>query len=190
MPLIKSKSDKAFKKNIATEVKAGKPVKQAVAIAYSTKRAAKKAYGGEVDWSDVDEPRPRRRMSTNPMNYDSDVDYYNAIGDSRGDEDDDGPDLAPKMSAVKKYKTKKLVNKLSANRRMADVAKASGNKEEAEKQSGRLQRRGESNRLKTFTEYSEKRGEKAKAEGLRKEWSEKIGKGKPAPFKKGGKVCW
>jgi len=48
MPLIKSKSDKAFKKNIATEVKAGKPVKQAVAIAYSTKRAAPKkmADGG------------------------------------------------------------------------------------------------------------------------------------------------
>ena len=48
MPLIKSKSDKAFKKNIATEVKAGKPVKQAVAIAYSTKREAKKATGGSV----------------------------------------------------------------------------------------------------------------------------------------------
>ena len=64
MPLIKSKSDKAFKKNVATEVKAGKPVKQAVAIAYSTKRAApvKKAMGG----------------SLNPMNYDSDVDYYEA----------------------------------------------------------------------------------------------------------------
>ena len=48
MPLIKSKSDKAFKKNIATEVKAGKPVKQAVAIAYSTKREANKAKGGMV----------------------------------------------------------------------------------------------------------------------------------------------
>ena len=46
MPLIKSKSEKAFKKNIATEVKAGKPVKQAVAIAYSTQREAKKADGG------------------------------------------------------------------------------------------------------------------------------------------------
>lgn len=62
MPLIKSKSDKAFKKNVATEVKAGKPVKQAVAIAYSTKRAVKKAAGGSLD----------------PMNYDSDVDYYEA----------------------------------------------------------------------------------------------------------------
>jgi hypothetical protein len=52
MPLIKSKSDKAFKKNIATEVKAGKPVKQAVAIAYSTKRAAPKKMcgGGKCEW--------------------------------------------------------------------------------------------------------------------------------------------
>jgi len=43
MPLIKSMSPKAFKKNIATEVKAGKPVKQAVAIAYSEKREAEKS---------------------------------------------------------------------------------------------------------------------------------------------------
>ena len=48
MPLIKSKSDKAFKKNIAAEIKAGKPQKQAVAIAYSVKRAAPKAEGGKV----------------------------------------------------------------------------------------------------------------------------------------------
>jgi hypothetical protein len=45
MPLIKSKSDKAFSKNISTEIKAGKPQKQAVAIAYATKRAAKKSGG-------------------------------------------------------------------------------------------------------------------------------------------------
>lgn len=42
MPLIKSKSPEAFKKNIKAEVKAGKPVKQAVAIAYAEKNAAKK----------------------------------------------------------------------------------------------------------------------------------------------------
>jgi hypothetical protein len=42
MPLKKSASPKAFKENIKTEVKAGKPVKQAVAIAYSEARAAKK----------------------------------------------------------------------------------------------------------------------------------------------------
>ena len=40
MPLTKSPSKKAFEKNIKAEVKADKPVKQAVAIAYSVKREA------------------------------------------------------------------------------------------------------------------------------------------------------
>jgi len=43
MPLIKSTKKEAFKKNIETEVKAGKPLKQSLAIAYSEKRAATKA---------------------------------------------------------------------------------------------------------------------------------------------------
>jgi hypothetical protein len=42
MPLVKSTSKNAFRKNIAAEVKAGKPIKQSVAIAYATKRAAAK----------------------------------------------------------------------------------------------------------------------------------------------------
>lgn len=41
MPLVKSKSKKAFVKNIKAELKAGKPKKQALAIAYSVKRKAK-----------------------------------------------------------------------------------------------------------------------------------------------------
>ena len=40
MPLVKSSSNKAFRENVKREVGAGKPVKQAVAIAYATKRAA------------------------------------------------------------------------------------------------------------------------------------------------------
>jgi len=63
MPLIKSKSDKAFKHTIKAEIAAGKPQKQAVAIAYNTKRVAKKATGG----------------STDPMHYDSDQDYYETL---------------------------------------------------------------------------------------------------------------
>jgi Flp pilus assembly protein TadB len=43
MPLKKSTSAKAFKENIKAEVKAGKPIKQAVAIAYSEKREAAKS---------------------------------------------------------------------------------------------------------------------------------------------------
>jgi len=40
MPLVKSTSKQAFRKNIKAEVSAGKPVKQAVAIAYSVQRKA------------------------------------------------------------------------------------------------------------------------------------------------------
>ena len=40
MPLVKSKSPEAFRKNVVAEVKAGKPVKLGVAIAYSVKRAS------------------------------------------------------------------------------------------------------------------------------------------------------
>jgi hypothetical protein len=40
MPLTKGKSKKAFEQNVRREVQAGKPVKQAVAIAYSVKRKA------------------------------------------------------------------------------------------------------------------------------------------------------
>jgi hypothetical protein len=47
MPLVHGKSKAAFKHNIATEIKSGKPPKQAVAIAYSEKRR-NMADGGEM----------------------------------------------------------------------------------------------------------------------------------------------
>lgn len=43
MPLIKRSSKKALSKNIATEIRSGRPKKQAVKIAYSIQREAKKA---------------------------------------------------------------------------------------------------------------------------------------------------
>lgn len=42
MPLKKGKSKKAFSENIKTEMAAGKPQKQAVAIAYSEARKSPK----------------------------------------------------------------------------------------------------------------------------------------------------
>ena len=42
MPLVKSSSPKAFRANVKAEVVSGKPVKQAVAIAYSVKRETPK----------------------------------------------------------------------------------------------------------------------------------------------------
>lgn len=46
MPLIKSKSQKSFVSNLKAELAAGKPKKQALAIAYDVQRRAKKAGGG------------------------------------------------------------------------------------------------------------------------------------------------
>jgi hypothetical protein len=46
MPLIKSASKQAFKKNIAAEAKT-KPIKQAVAIAYSVQRKAASKTGAK-----------------------------------------------------------------------------------------------------------------------------------------------
>jgi hypothetical protein len=46
MPLMKRKSQKAFEHNIKAEMHAGKPQKQALAIAYATQRRSKKAMGG------------------------------------------------------------------------------------------------------------------------------------------------
>jgi hypothetical protein len=42
VPLVKSPSKTAFRKNIKAEIGAGKPQKQAAAIAYSVKRQAAK----------------------------------------------------------------------------------------------------------------------------------------------------
>ncbi len=48
MPLIKSKSKKAFSHNVKAEMDAGKPQKQALAIAYAQKRKGY-AQGGTVE---------------------------------------------------------------------------------------------------------------------------------------------
>ena len=168
MPLIKSKSDKAFKSNIKAEIAAGKPQKQAVAIAYSTKRAAKKATGG----------------SMNPHDYDSDWDYKRATGQLK--EDDDESQEAPRISSAVLNKQKDMRKKNAAASAMSYRAKQAGDTETAKNVEDRWGRREISESLKRKAKMSRA----PQAEGYRKEWSEKIGKGKPAPFKSGGSTCW
>lgn len=52
MPLESGDSKEAFSHNVATEMKAGKPQKQAVAIAYSKKRGDGASVSGvRKDWN-------------------------------------------------------------------------------------------------------------------------------------------
>lgn len=77
MPLIHSKSKKAFNKNVETEMKEGKPLKQSLAIAYNLKRKAKdgkevehKAKGGEAGDEQRLSPKERALLAargTKPM---------------------------------------------------------------------------------------------------------------------------
>lgn len=74
MPLVKSPSKKAFSKNVEIEMKAGKPQKQSLAIAYSTMRHAKgrkkMARGGEISAVSERGPsadeRDEREMAMDP----------------------------------------------------------------------------------------------------------------------------
>lgn len=57
MPLIKSRSKKALQKNIETEIHSGKDPKQAVAIGYAVRKAARKYEGGEMKKSPKKHPK-------------------------------------------------------------------------------------------------------------------------------------
>ena len=133
-------------------------------------KAMKKANGG----------------STSPYDYDSDVDYYQAIGRLK-DEDGESQE-APRISSAVLNKQKTMRRKNAASSAMSMAAKRAGDKDADKKIQDRWFRRDQSEKLK----FKAKTSKAPVAESARKEWSEKIGKGKPAPFKTGGKVksCW
>ena len=62
MPLIQSGSKKAISENIRREMHAGKPQKQAIAIAYAVKRRKHAAAGGEVHASSAQHGAPKHHV--------------------------------------------------------------------------------------------------------------------------------
>ena len=48
MPLVKGTSPKAFDENVKAEKTAGKPLKQALAVAYSVQREASRKAGKKI----------------------------------------------------------------------------------------------------------------------------------------------
>lgn len=170
MPLIKSKSDKAFKSNIKAEIAAGKPQKQAVAIAYAVKRKAspvKKAMGGS------------------PYSYDSDVDYRVAHGSPEEVMQD--ADYEPHQ-----YK-KKTESKMARQRKvLKEFQKRAPQSEQTKKLQKRNVKQFNDAYYRDATRAFESEGMEKDANRMRQKWSEKVAKDptKSAPFKKGGKVCW
>lgn len=76
MPLLKGKSKKSFGKNVAVEMKSGKPQKQALAIAYSVQKHAKKKMArggmtGEMPESEYDDKSMISRNSRDKALKDS-----------------------------------------------------------------------------------------------------------------------
>lgn len=77
MPLIKRASKKALSKNIETEMHAGTPQKQALAIAFNTQRQARKkmAFGGEFMGKKDSQPaQPAPRPSDDQSNTEAAMD--------------------------------------------------------------------------------------------------------------------
>jgi hypothetical protein len=186
MPLIKSKSDKAFKKNVATEVRSGKSVKQAAAIAYKTKGMAKKADGGSMDDAP---PRTRYRPAPDARYYDSDIDYRDSLS-GRGQEDEPEEQKPNRVVKAEKRRSESSSQKDKKLARMAAVAKGSGDDELAKQLKDRRWRMSYSDKL--FKQAKDAPlGHRVRKDAQEK-WSESIGKGKPAPFKTGGKAksCW
>lgn len=111
MPLIKGKSDKTFSHNVAAERNAGKPEKQAVAIAYSEKAKAEHrkhlssggrtkdgcevclAKGGEVDNGKPkveSDAQAKEKSSAHPAEPKADKkDAANQEAQEKSDSDDD-----------------------------------------------------------------------------------------------------
>lgn len=131
-------------------------------------KKVKKATGGSMD----------------PRDYDSDWDYKSATGQLKEESDEPEQEYRIRPSVLNKQKT--IRRKNAADAAMAFKAKRSGDKETEKKIQDRWARRETSESLKRNAKMSRA----PQANEYRKEWSEKIGKGKPAPFKSGGSTCW
>lgn len=98
MPLIKSKSDKAFSSNVEAEMNAGKPHDQALAIAYSVKNKAKYAKGGQIQEETEEIPQFQSVAEAILAKANAPVQTDDAnLKEDYSDEDDIGLSIAQKI---------------------------------------------------------------------------------------------
>lgn len=116
MPLVKSTSKQAFSENIKREIAAGKPQKQAVAIAYSVKRKAQHMDHGTKHLKHKMMPGQHRKH----LNHEAIVDGFRAMGGPVGDiSHDPGFSSAAQEEAYDKGKNYLGENRVQMGARMA-----------------------------------------------------------------------
>lgn len=126
MPLIKGKSKGAFEHNLKAEMNAGKPMKQALAIAYNTKRHARKYKGGmiEDDYAHggyEEEPEEHHLAEDEEMMMDDENEDYLAPFDLGGDIEEVEDTPAPED--VEKEKKTSSIKRIFANIRAKHMGK-------------------------------------------------------------------
>ena len=85
MPLKQGKSKESFVHNLKTEIKAGKPMKQSLAIAYNMKRRKKMAAGGQLESGYEAMPEEREMMNSSAMDEDDkDLNQHGAMDQGAG----------------------------------------------------------------------------------------------------------
>lgn len=128
MPLMQGKSKKAFSKNVETEMNAGKPQDQSLAIAYSVKRKNKnkKAYGGKMyaEGGPISAKEEKRPMPEDRHNDAQDVRQADHSKSNGPDGWTDNPTVAQAQSnngrEVKKIKYPRMVPSNAFSTRMRD----------------------------------------------------------------------
>lgn len=116
MPLMKGRSDKAFSHNVRAEMGAGKPLRQALAIAYANKR--KYSEGGMVGGNTRKErlkammfgaQMPKKENEDMDMDMDVDMDLEVDVKDQdAGDESSRDKRMKRLKSILMSFPSKKL----------------------------------------------------------------------------------
>jgi hypothetical protein len=157
--------------------------------AYS-KLPVKKAYGGSMDDDGYSRAgTSRNRLARDARDYDSDIDYYNDVN-GRDDDDDQQQTPSPKKRLFDRI-GKQYVAANKKIQKQKNEAKEAKDEDALKRLKDREERIGIGyvTRIAPISHANNSQ----MLEKRRKEWSEKIGNGKPAPFKSGGsskKTCW
>lgn len=121
MPLIKGKSEDSFKKNVATEYKAGHPLKQSLAIAYAMKRKAQNmADGGFVKEEEASgyEPCEVHGRSDCKMCYGEEMSDGGFIGEEESSGYHDMPEYHKKENEMAEHEDMDMIDRIISKRNM------------------------------------------------------------------------